>query len=275
MSYKKLLVFFILFSPTSIFAYSTTTAKQGDVSFFEMSDECKKANIKIPKLGTFPVINFQKKNLLVVPIDINNATGTFIISSCGSNTDQSLIVSSRLKDTKIFVIPNNKGGDTVKNANKIKREIGNDARIFDKIFSNKKQFWLDPFMFPVKEPVITDTYGYVRSSQGVEVSHKGTDFKAEIGTPVYSMNKGVVRYIGVLPSYGKTIIIDHGHGIQTVYLHLSKIFVKNGALVEKGRLIGNSGNTGFVDGAHLHISIRVSGISIDPESFMKVLGEKK
>lgn len=275
MSYKKTLICFLLFIPFGVFADGTTTVIQGDVAFVEIKNECKKTSIKIPKLGTFPIITFQKSNLLIIPIDISNATGTFRIPSCGDDNERDLLVSSRLKDVKIFVIPKDKGGDTVKNANKIKREIGNDARIFDKIISNKKQLWLNPFIFPVKQPVITDVYGYTRSLQGVGVTHKGTDFKADIGTPVYSMNRGIVRYIGNLPSYGKTIIIDHGQGVQTVYLHLSKIFVKKGTIIESGKLIANSGNTGFVDGAHLHISIRVLGISIDPESFMKVLGEKK
>lgn len=270
----KALISISFFIPVSVFAVgmASTTVRQGDVSFIEMSADCYKSSISIPKLGTFPVFNFQKKKVLTIPVDIYHATGTYAVPKCGA-ASSTLTIISRIKETQEFVIPKEQGGNSAVNAIKVKKEIQDDSRVL-KVITNKKQLWSKPFTLPVKDTQITDTYGYSRDSSGVNILHKGTDFKADIGTPVFAMNRGVVRYIGKLPTYGRTVIIDHGRGIQTVYLHLSKILVKEGSLINQGQMLGKAGNSGFVTGPHLHLSVRVLGISIDPESFMKEVGKK-
>lgn len=100
--------------------------------------------------------------------------------------------------------------------------------------------------------------------------HLGDDLKAGIGTKVFAMNKGVVRLSRTYRAYGKAVLIDHGLGLQTIYLHLSKIYVKEGATVARGQVIGLSGNTGYVTGPHLHLSVRLNGVSIDPVKFMNL-----
>ena len=275
--YKAFILIFF-FTPISVLAMSTTsitTIRQGDVAFIEIKKDCHKTSLSIPKLGTFPVLNFQNKKLLTIPTDISQATGTYILPKCGTLTEgaQKFFITSREKEVQEFVIPKEQGGNTTDNAVKVKKNIQNDSRVL-KVFTNKKQLWSNPFIFPIENYVITDTYGYTRDSKGINIIHKGIDFRAETGTPIHAMNRGVVRYVGTLPAYGKTIIIDHGRGAQTVYLHLSKILVKEGSLVKQNKIIGESGKTGFVTGAHLHVSVRVLGISVDPESFMNVVGEK-
>ena len=84
-----------------------------------------------------------------------------------------------------------------------------------------------------------------------------------------AMNRGVVRIARTGISYGKTIVVDHGLGLQTFYLHLSKIKVNVGELVLPGQIIGLSGQTGYTDAPHLHLSIRLNGVSIDPMKFME------
>lgn len=271
----RLLFLFSFFLPVYAFAFSTTTVRQGDVVEIDLPNSCTNTNIKINNLGNFPVFNFQNKKVLAIPIDINSKIKTFEIKNCDNISSSTMLsVIPREKIVETFIIPKDKGGDTVKNAQKVMVAIINDATVFLKAWTNKKQLWTEPFVMPVANPSITDTYGYIRDSQSVTILHKGIDFHAEIGTPVLAMNRGVIRYAGKLPTYGNTIIVDHGRGVQTVYLHLSKILVKQGALVLKNQLIAESGNTGFVTGPHLHLSIRMSGISIDPESFMKIFGEK-
>jgi murein DD-endopeptidase MepM/ murein hydrolase activator NlpD len=270
--YKFLISIFWLL-PMSVFAASVTV-RQGDVAFVEIKGHCYKTSILVPKVGAVPIFNFQNKKLIAVPVDIRSATGTLMIPSCGLFTKTKLQVVERIKEKKVFIIPESKGGNTTLNANKIKKEVQSDSQVFQSVHSSKKQMWSKSFIFPVEHPFMSDTYGYVRDSQGVDILHKGVDFVANIGTPVHAMNVGVVRYIGTLPAYGKSIIIDHGSGIQTIYLHLSKIVVAKGVMVKQGQIIGDSGDTGFVTGPHLHLSIRVSGVSIDPESFMRTLGSQ-
>ena len=271
---NKALVSSIFLIPISVFAASTTTVRQGDVAFIEMQNDCYKSSLVIPKLGTYPILTFQNKKLVTVPIDLYQATGTYSIPKCvKKEATSTLTIISREKEVEEFIIPKEQGGNSSDNASKVKKEIQNDSRVLN-VFSNKKQLWSKPFAYPVKEVTVTDTYGYSRDSSGVNIVHKGLDFKADIGTPVYAMNRGVVRYVGILPTYGRTVIIDHGRGIQTVYLHLSKVLVKEGSLIQRSQMLGRAGNTGFVTGPHLHLSIRVLGISVDPENFMKSLGGK-
>jgi murein DD-endopeptidase MepM/ murein hydrolase activator NlpD len=102
------------------------------------------------------------------------------------------------------------------------------------------------------------------------IAHKGTDFRATEGTEVMSINKGIVRLAKEFPVSGNTIVIDHGLGLSSIYMHLSKIQVKENDIVEAGQIIGLSGQTGNVLGAHLHLSIKIGGISIDPIKFLKI-----
>ncbi|MBA3733055.1 M23 family metallopeptidase [Patescibacteria group bacterium] len=102
------------------------------------------------------------------------------------------------------------------------------------------------------------------------MTHKGTDFRAKIGTEVHAMNDGVVLVASVGRNYGKHIVIDHGLGVMTFYLHLSEINIKEGDLVTKGQVIGLSGQTGYVTAPHLHLSVRINNISVDPMKFMEL-----
>jgi penicillin-binding protein A len=95
--------------------------------------------------------------------------------------------------------------------------------------------------------------------------HPGLDLSAPNGTPVYAADTGLVVFAGwSRMGYGNVILIDHGNGYQTLYAHLSQISMHCGARVEKGKLIGLSGNTGNSTGPHLHFEVRVPGGWIDP-----------
>lgn len=94
--------------------------------------------------------------------------------------------------------------------------------------------------------------------------HKGTDYKADRGTPVHVAGDGVVAFTGRQQGYGKVIYVDHGGGLITRYAHLSAIDVKTGDAVAGDTVIGKVGSTGRTTGPHLHFEIRVSGRAINP-----------
>ncbi|MGH2436417.1 MAG: M23 family metallopeptidase, partial [bacterium] len=94
--------------------------------------------------------------------------------------------------------------------------------------------------------------------------HRGTDFAAPVGTPVYAANHGIVRLAELLPVSGNAVFIDHGIGIITSYLHLSAIHVRAGQPVQKGDRIGGVGSTGLATGPHLHWALRTNGTLVDP-----------
>jgi murein DD-endopeptidase MepM/ murein hydrolase activator NlpD len=97
-------------------------------------------------------------------------------------------------------------------------------------------------------------------------AHKGVDYAAPIGTPVYAAGSGRIKFRGEMGGYGNVLQIDHGNGIVTVYGHLSRFASsREGAHVERGDTIGYVGMTGLATGPHLHFEFRVNGQYIDPQ----------
>ena len=102
--------------------------------------------------------------------------------------------------------------------------------------------------------------------------HSGVDLKAPAGTPIMVTNRGVVVLTANHFFSGKSIIIDHGGGIHSMYFHLNRISVKVGDVVEKGNLIGLTGSSGRVTGPHLHFGIRLDGRRVNPLKLIEVSG---
>lgn len=98
--------------------------------------------------------------------------------------------------------------------------------------------------------------------------HSGLDIPKPIGTPVYSTADGVVESTGIVNGNGQTVVLDHGQGITTQYMHLSKIQVKKGDRVRKGQQIAESGNTGKSTSPHLHYEVRINGVPVDPRAHL-------
>jgi hypothetical protein len=131
-----------------------------------------------------------------------------------------------------------------------------------------RPLWSGNFVAPVPAQS-TDSFGKRRIYNGKLASiHKGTDFRARPGTPVHAGNAGIVILAQPLYYEGNCVMIDHGFGLISISMHLSRIDVKPGQEVTRGQLIGLSGATGRVTGPHLHWAIRWQGAMLDP---MKLL----
>lgn len=106
--------------------------------------------------------------------------------------------------------------------------------------------------------------------EGKEVdqqTHLGFDLASTQQAPVTASNKGVVVHAAYLGIYGNCVIVDHGLGVQSLYAHLSTIGVKEGDSVEKGQTLGRSGTTGLAGGDHLHFTMLVGGVQVNPVEF--------
>lgn len=101
------------------------------------------------------------------------------------------------------------------------------------------------------------------------ITHHGIDIAAPQGTPVISARKGEVVNVGWSDVYGNMVIIDHGGGAESLYGHLSGLYVKVGYPVIAGDKIGTCGSTGNSTGPHLHFEIRKNGTCVNPVSYLK------
>lgn len=192
----------------------------------------------------------------------------------GNVVENNVVLTPRLKIEEPLGIPEKLGGNTPESQKNLVTSISSEADTLRAIQTSDEKFWVEPFVFPVENPFVTDTYGYARQTGAYTIPHKGTDLRAQEGTPVKAMNRGVVRLVRSFSSYGNTIVIDHGKGLMTLYLHLKQFNVKEGDIVEKNEVIGLSGSTGYALAPHLHLSIKINTISIDPMKFMDLFGEK-
>lgn len=100
--------------------------------------------------------------------------------------------------------------------------------------------------------------------------HDGLDFRANVGDRVFSTGEGTVKFAGLKGTYGRLVIIDHGYGYETRYAHLSAFAkgIKPGTKINRGDLIGYSGQSGMVEGPHLHYELYRNGNAIDPINYL-------
>lgn len=106
-------------------------------------------------------------------------------------------------------------------------------------------------------------------TQAYKPYHRALDLARAIGTPIKAADNGYVVVAGWSNvGYGNYIVIDHGNGLQTLYGHLSRIFVKAGDVVTRGAVIGNMGSTGNSTGPHLHFEVIKRGVKVNPRSYL-------
>ncbi|WP_202925580.1 M23 family metallopeptidase [Edaphobacter sp. 12200R-103] len=145
--------------------------------------------------------------------------------------------------------------------------IASDQSLKRDIFASSAPLplWTGSFMPPLNRAPRTDSFGTRRVFNGSLASiHRGLDYRARQGTPVHAVNSGRVVLARPLYFEGNCIVIDHGLGLTTIYMHLSKFRVKEGQHVTRGQLIALSGATGRANGPHLHLSVRWQGEYLDP-----------
>ncbi|MCF8224521.1 MAG: M23 family metallopeptidase [Bacteroidales bacterium] len=129
-----------------------------------------------------------------------------------------------------------------------------------------------PAIQPIENRDLTRTasgYGYrLHPIYKIHKFHKGIDFTAPVGTPVFATGNGIVEMTTrSRRGSGNQIIIDHGYGFKSVYSHLNEINTRQRRTVERGEVIGTVGNTGLSSGPHLHYEVLFKGKSVNPVNF--------
>jgi len=140
-----------------------------------------------------------------------------------------------------------------------------EAQLFEQAVKKK----LMPTMMPVAAPYNASGFGRrVDPFTGQWAMHEGIDFLADLGSPVVAAAGGVVVFAGLHPQYGYMVDIDHGNDLVTRYAHCSKLLVREGDVVHRGRKIAESGSTGRSTGPHLHFEVRFRGVAQNPAKFL-------
>ncbi len=153
-----------------------------------------------------------------------------------------------------------------------KKIIEADKAVKKVVFDRKTPApeWSGDFEAPVNSEV-SETFGTRRTLNGkLATIHRGVDYRAKAGTPVLAANSGEVVLARPLYYEGNCVIIDHGQGFMTIYMHLSKFQVAEGDKVRKGEEVALSGATGRVTGPHLHMAVRWEGAYVDPLKLLKL-----
>jgi len=149
-----------------------------------------------------------------------------------------------------------------------RREAARAAAVSRASHSTPRLF-SEPFLVP-RTTRITSGFGGGRTFNGTVTSrHMGTDYAGPVGAPVRAANRGVVRLVDGFYLGGNVIYLDHGDGLVTAYLHLSRHRVAEGDTVARGQVIGDVGATGRVTGPHLHFIVRYGNVTVDPESVVE------
>ncbi len=165
-------------------------------------------------------------------------------------------------------------GDVVLRFLKINSEMrrANNKTLSDLRFKTEPRFlWSQPFQQQPNSKVesnFADVRNYFYQGKKIDQQvHLGYDLSVTQHVGVQASNDGRVVYAAPLGIYGNCIVVDHGYGLQTIYGHLSEIAVREGDMVKRGQVMGKSGQTGLAGGDHIHFSMQLDGVQIDPREW--------
>lgn len=153
------------------------------------------------------------------------------------------------------------------NESRAEMEAARLRALYDTI--SPERLWRGRFILPVASDGKAEGFGFRRVINGKpRAPHSGVDFAAPAGTPVVASNRGRVALVAEHFFGGRLVAIDHGEALYTLYMHLERIDVSEGALVERGAIIGLVGSTGRATGPHLHWSAQLRRARIDPQALL-------
>lgn len=196
-----------------------------------------------------------------------NVTATLVGGRLAHATQQVTIVAGDFKTGDIQVPEN-----YVNPSETEQKQIAEDEVLKKRAYAHSAlhPLWSGDFVKPVTAAV-TPTFGESRILNEEKTSlHTGTDFPVPEGTPVLLSNSGTVVLVRDLFYEGNTVIVDHGMGLFTVYLHMSRIDVHEGDTLDRRSKLGLSGASGRVTGPHVHMGVRCNGVWVDPVQILSL-----
>jgi murein DD-endopeptidase MepM/ murein hydrolase activator NlpD len=262
---KLVFLIFLLIHPNLLATEFIGKFSQGNFILGKAEKESKvfvdNKKIKVSKEGYFAFgIDRDRKNDIKIKI-INKANTENIVKKIYKKKYQIQKINGLPKKQ---VTPPKEVYERIKNDNALiasARAVDSDLNFFTK-----------KFIIPVDNSIISGVYGSQRILNGIPKSpHYGVDFAADEGTPIKNMLEGIVTLSEKDLYYtGGTVIVDHGHGISTLYMHMKDVNVSKGKSIKQGELIGTVGKTGRSTGPHLHIQLHWYDMKLDPASVLNL-----
>ncbi len=255
---------------------SANTLSQGDTMTVVIKNE--PASV-VGRLGAVKLRFFRSEDgkdwVSIVGIPVSKTPGRYklLIRVSGKAAyDKSVaVIKRKFPVTNLTVTPDLKQKGY--SAKSIVSNIQNDEnKQLNKVLTiiNPVSYIAKPFSYPLQMIRVMGPFGDIRKSGKYSIQHMGADLQAAVGTPIYAINDGKVVFTGHnLPDYGNTMVVDHGLGVYSLYLHLSQFNFQEGDMVRQQDVIALSGDTGYVIGPHLHFAVKVRGSGVDPLKFLQ------
>ncbi len=218
---------------------------------------------KVMMLGS----NNNWKAIVGIPLSAKAGTHKLLVKNNGIETNYKFEVQNKDYETQYL---------TIKNKRKVNPNEQDMSRIIKekKLISKAKAHWSDNKNVPLKfiQPAdgpYSSPFGLRRFfNKQARKPHSGLDIAAPKGTPIIAPADGIVINTGDYFFNGNTVFLDHGQGLITMYCHMDSINIEEGTEVKTGDIIGHVGLTGRVTGAHLHWSVMLNNVTVDPILFL-------
>jgi len=259
-------------------------AKQGDVCLIRTSGPVSPKSVHAEFQGErCPLAPGMQNGIFegLIGIDLTTKPATYEIkviatdaSGRGYSSPFFLKIGKGVFSTQKLSLPRSMVDLDAKTIERVHNEASRLKALFQS--SRDERLWKGAFIRPLGGK-LSSTFGLDRIINGQRRSpHAGVDLESEAGTPVLASNTGRVVLVDDLFFSGKSVILDHGWGLYSMYFHLSEGLVKEGDRVGRGDMLGRVGSTGRSTGPHLHWAIRMNQARVDPLSLLKLsehLGE--
>ena len=258
-----LLVLFLTFA-SSLYALPKEEHVPGGLALLHFPSKPK----FLQKNKNYCLVKRGKEWVALIPIPLGKINPVDVPYVCNGKKEKSIILVKDKAYDKQYI--------TIKNKKKVTPEKRDYKRIMKEIYSRNtciaSHSKFSPKSFKMIKPIdvaLRDDFGRQRFFNNKPRSpHSGTDLSAPKGTKIKAPLAGRVILLGNLYFNGRMVLLDHGQGLVTAYSHLSKIYYPNGTWLEQGQNLGEVGSSGRATGPHLHWSVYLNGVAVNPNLFM-------
>lgn len=217
-----------------------------------------------------PVFERNGSTYLVIAADAAKTPGNYALHMSSGTVISKLFVRVKKANFRVVVENTPYKPLTLSPEERTRREAERRPMLSALKRGEAGRIWQDLFRYPTLISRVSGEFGVRRIYTNYSSQHRGVDIVPDLSGVVRTISESRVLYAENKELYleGKTVILDHGQGIISVYLHLADVRVKIGDLLQKGKEIGVAGSTGNSTGRHLHLAIIVAGAHVDPLKFI-------